>query len=208
MNKFQCIANDYLAQIKSQYDCIDKGSIKMEYIAINDNSIKVSSTPYILDNAKVAIVIYYYSYLVWKQFDNNYFVLFMDTEDNIDSSLNIEGWKIEFSEPITSSYRTYGKSLTISKNNLSLSISVPKFDVGEKFPKIWELINKVKQCDSQIELDLLGKLYEREEEIAHLEKDNFVLRYKNEVMEETMKSYKDLLSKIQELISTTSNSNS
>lgn len=203
MSKFRSIANDYLAQIKSQYDCILKGSIKMEYITINnDNLVKVSSTPYILDNAKIAIVIYYYSYLVLTQYDNNYFVLFMDTEGNIDSSLNIGGWKIEFSDPITSSYRTYYKDLTISKSNLSTSISVPKHNVGEIFPKIWELINKVQLCDSQIELDLLEKLYEKEEEIANLEKNNFELRYKNEVMKETMDSYKDLLSHIQELIST------
>ena len=53
--------------------------------------------------------------------DQSFFALFLDSDaDNeVNDNLVIDGWKLKFASPYTSEYRTYGRSLYMSKDNLS-----------------------------------------------------------------------------------------
>lgn len=194
------IADDYRQRIYKENPKIILGSIHTEYLAINEESVQSSSLPYILDDADIGLVIYLYDYVVIYKDDSSFFALFMTKDGKAEDYIEIDGWRLSFPRPQTGLYRTYSRYAYISKGNLRIGIEVSKYHVANEVQRLWNLFAIARTCNTQLELNFLKKMYEKDSDIKYLQGKNLILENNIEFLHEQINAYKNLLSKIEELV--------
>jgi hypothetical protein len=203
MNNFRKISEEYKSHIISQNPNIWGQTVKMHYFILDGDTVEYSTVPFVLDSAKRAMVIYTYTYTVVTSDDRSFFALFLDSTANneADDNLVIDGWKLKFDLPYTSGYRTYGRTLYMSKENLSLEINDHWSDyLGTGFETYWKLFERVRECSTQKELNMLKELFRAKKDIDELKGNMLTEQYKNFVLEERCKAYESLLERVNSML--------
>ena len=203
MNNFRKISEEYKSHIISQNPNIWGQTVKMHYFILDGETVEYSTVPFVLDSAKRAMVIYTYTYTVMTNNDQSFFALFLDSDaDNeVNDNLVIDGWKLKFDSPYTSGYRTYGRSLYMSKDNLSLEINDHWSSfLGTRFDTYWKLFARVRECSTQKELNILKELFRTNKDLDELKGNMLTEQYRNFVLEEKCRAYESILEKIDSML--------
>jgi hypothetical protein len=205
MNTRKEIADDFEKEIvKKNHICV----YRTKYVAIvKKNQVDISSYAYNIEKSKYAVIFLIYSYTVVTQEDMSTFVLFLDDKGRIDSKLVIDGWEIKFNDPITFGARSYGRDLTVSKENLSFRLysHTDCENLVEWFAKMWKYIVQAMSCKTQTEIKMIQDLVEKDEKIDKLENDIIEEKWENYQNEELIKNYKNLLNRIEEIVNKQNN---
>ena len=203
MNNFRKISEEYKSHIISQNPNIWGQTVKMHYFILDGETVEYSTVPFVLDSAKRAMVIYTYTYTVMTNNDQSFFALFLDSDaDNeVNDNLVIDGWKLKFDSPYTSGYRTYGRSLYMTKENLSLQIHDHwSCYLGGGFDTYWKLFARVRECSTQKELNILKELFLAKKDLDVLNGNMLTEQYRNFVLEEKCRAYESILEKIDSML--------
>lgn len=203
MNNFRKITEEYKSHIINQNPNIWPKTVKMHYFILDGDAVEYSTVPFVLDNAKRAMVLYTYTYTVTTWDDKSFFALFLDSTSSTvaNDHIVIDGWELKFCAPYTSGYRTYGRTLYMSKDNLSLKVQGYMNDfVGNGFQTYWKLFARVRECTTQKELNMLMELLEAQKNIDELKGNMLAGQYRNFVLEERCKAYESLLKKIDSMV--------
>ena len=178
MVDFASIANNAVSELKK----VKGDSLRFRpptYIAIASNDTTRSSNLWmILNEAKIAVVILPYSYLVLTAEDTSAFILFINNEGYCSDSININGWELKFDTPKESSYRTYNRYATISKNGYEITLRTPcgTLDTND-FKKIWKCFRLISTINEDyVALPLIKELYDNELVIESLKKRKYSQR--------------------------------
>jgi hypothetical protein len=200
MNRYD-ISNDYRKKFVEENKSVWSNTIKPVYFSINGNQAKASSNPYSMEQAEHGLVAFTYSYTVISQDSSSLVPLFFNANGDIEDYIIIDGWKLYFSEPITSMYRCYSTLVYMEKGTLKTEVSFnPSWKIVEEFPRIWELFCTVRTCNSQVEIDYVKKIYNQGIEIDDLKSKNLVSEAKIESLNILVDSYKQLLEKISNML--------
>lgn len=197
MNNFRQVFDEYKDSFLKDNSSVWKNSLKPLYCINNNGIIETSDLPYIMDSAEEAFVICQYTYTVIRQPDIDYFFLYMNKQGKIDNAIVKDGWTFKFGKPETGPYRS-SPSFNISKQNLKLEIYLR----GSKpnMSRMWKLFSEARKCSTQLELEYLEMLYDKESELEELTKSNAELKYRKALLEERIESYRGLLKKIEDLV--------
>ena len=172
-----------------------------EYVTIDGNSeTAFSDYAYNVDNAKYTIVCCKYDYTVSTQMDSSAFVLFIDENGHADSKLKIGNWTITMDTPHTGSWRTNGRVLYASYKELRFKLSLKDYKLAEDIANKWPYLLKAMECSTQLELDFLSKLADKEDELKEL--NQISLRKELELSQKSilLDSYKEILDEIKNLV--------
>lgn len=199
MNKRE-IVEDYKSYIITQNKSICPNTIHIEYLAIDGDNVRVSTVPYILDNAPISVVIYHYQYIVQTQRSSNFFALFMTETGRVEDYIEINGWHFRFNTPITAHFHTDSKYAIISKGNLELKVKIPLAYISSSMDKLWALFKEARNCTTILELEYLKKLFEANKQIEELDGRNFKQESQIDLLNEKIKAYEGLLDKIEKMV--------
>lgn len=176
-------------------------NIRTEYFSIDDDNIYQSTMPFILDKAKVGLVIYRYTYTVISAEDYSFCSLFIKENGEAEDYIEIDGWRFRFDRPITSMYRTYSRAVCISNGVLTLVIKLYQpFEIADKMKRLWELFKLCRKCTTQLELDFLCKMYNQECDLIELSEKNLRQEYEIEKLQAELETHKNLIKKIEQLV--------
>lgn len=176
-------------------------NIRSEYFSVDDNNINQSTTPFILDTAKIGLVIYRYTYTVLSAQDYSFCSLFIKENGEAEDYIEIDGWRFSFDKPITSMYRTYSKEVRISNGTLKLAIKLYQpFEIVDKMKRLWELFRLCRKCTTQLELDFLCKMYNQECDLTELMDKNLKQENEIEMLKAELETHKNLIKRIEQLV--------
>ena len=200
MDIIKCI-NDYTDFLYKNYGGIWKNTIKHKYFSIIGSQVKETAVPFNLEKSDIAVVFFSYTYTAITQNYNSFFSLFYNREkEELDNSINIDGWEMKYDDPVTSSYRTEYRYVTISKDNMRAKIGGYNWKMRDDFPKIWNLFELARTCETQKELDLVVKIFRKEDEITSLKEKNLSEEIRSENLSDQLLAYKDLLDVIKQIV--------
>ena len=165
------------------------------YAAISEgNNILCSTTPHILGNAKECILIHQRSQVAISNWYSWYFVEYINSEGcvcggNLGNgfTLNITAW---------GSFSNQVMSLDYNETHLYWCDT----PWGASLPKVWKLYNRIKDVKSENEIELIVKLFNRDETILELEKEIEDFSFSNNLLKQERDQYKDLLKEIGDII--------
>ena len=203
MNNFRKISEEYKSHIISQNPNIWGQTVKMHYFILDGETVEYSTVPFVLDSAKRAMVIYTYTYTVVTNNDQSFFALFLDSDANNEANdyIVMDGWKLKFDTPYTSGYRTFSRSLNMSKDDLSLEIySHCSAFTNSGFDTYWKLFARVRECSTQKELNILKELFQAKKGLDDLKCNMLIEQYRNFVLEEKCRAYESILEKIDSML--------
>ena len=187
------LTNEKVVKVLDQY-----------YIAINGEDVIHSKLPYSADMSDYSIYMFSYKYKVIENYDVSMAALFFNKNGAIDEYIEIDGWKLKFYAPITSLHHCDRLGVIISKEELQLNICYDfvgfQFLV-DKMDKIWRLFTAARGCTTQMELDLILKVFNMEDSLDSIKKENLLERAARETAEIQIDAYKVLLNKIDTLVS-------
>lgn len=199
MNRYD-IACDFKKKFLEENPCIWKNTIKSSYISINGDTIKVSSNPYAMEESEHGLVIFKYTYTVQTQPDDCLVPLFFNKNGDIEDYIDLGGWTMSFTKPITSSYRCYNIYCYISNGSIKKSIKIDRYKIDQEFEGLWKLFSVARLCKTQLELDYAYKLYKEKQNVLCLKEANIKQAAEIESLKLLTKSYQSLLDSIKELV--------
>ncbi len=170
------------------------------YVSISDDDeVRCSTTPHILNNAYRCILIHVRSELAVSNWYAWYKLEYIDENGSVSDGKLGNGFRLV-------SY--YGQSYRDQKLNL-----VRDFDINnttliysftapfeEKMQKVWDLYRRVKNAKSQAELELIIDLINKDDQIVELEGKIADLNFTNLLLEKQNKQYKRILDEIKVLV--------
>ena len=175
--------------------------VNCKYVTIDENNkTDFSDYAYNVDNTKYTIVCCKYDYTVLTQMDSSAFVLFIDENGHADSKLKIGNWTITMDTPHTGSWRTNRRVLYASYKELRFELSLKNYKLAEDIANKWPYLIKAMECSTQLELDFLSKLADKEDKLKEL--NQISLRKELELSQKSilLDSYKELLDEIKNLV--------
>ena len=122
-------------------------------------------------NLDMAICIYRYDYMVVSCFDSSFLVLFVDEKGCHNNCYEQNGWTISFDKPKTSDYRTYNHRMCSITGPNGIKINAIYVAVSRSetmIAKIWKYFVRAQKCTTQLELDLLYEVYNKDNTIEEL----------------------------------------
>lgn len=200
MNRYE-IAMDFKKKFMSENKNIWPQTMIPTYFAINGTDVKVSSNPYSFENSEYGLVIFHYIYTVISQSDKCIIGLFFNSNGEIEDFIEIDGWKLYFSKPVTAGWRcdrTTGFHITNGKLKLDARIHVN--DLYQNFPRIWQLFSIIRTCETQKEVDFALRIYAREGEILSLKEKNLKEEAKVDALNILLEANKEFIEKLKELV--------
>lgn len=205
MNDVVEIANRAISELKKSKE----GHLRFgtpSFLAIaEDDKIETSIFSFNLKEAYIAVVILPYSYRVVTADDSSAFVIFIDSNGYCNDSITINGWTLMFETPKESSYRTYHRYATISKDEIELTLSTPNGSLTpDDFKQIWKyfkLISTNNECHAL--LPLVEELYDNEVEIKSLKREIICREHELFITQALLKANKELIENIKHLINST-----
>lgn len=204
MVDFASIANNAISELKR----VKGGPLRFSpptFIAIKaDDTIESSNLWLILKDAKMAVVILPYSYVVLTAEDSSAFVLFIDDKGHCNDSIDVKGWNLKFDIPKESLYRTYHRVATISKDGYEVTLQTPYGTIDPKdFKRIWKYFKLISTIyDDYASLPLYEELYDNDVKIDTLKKENVRHEYELFITEARLKANNELLEKLSQIIKT------
>lgn len=205
MIDFASISNNAVSELKK----VKGDSLRFRaptYIAISSNdTIKSSNLWLNLNDAKIAVVILPYSYIVLTAEDTSAFILFIDEEGYCSDSIDVNGWNLKFDIPKESLYRTYNRYATISKNGHAVTLRTPfgTLDTND-FKKIWKCFRLISTINEDYAtLPLIKDLYDNELVIDSLKKENIRKEYERLSTEAYLKANQEFIEKLRQIINIT-----
>lgn len=202
MSDFVAIANDAISQIKE----LKRNRLRFNspiYLALyNDDHIEKSNLWFILKNADMAVVILPFEYRVITSESSSAYILFIDKNGICNDSISLNGWLLKFDSPKESTYRTYNRYATISKDGHEVTLSTPCEWVGaEEFKRIWEYFKLIStECSDYSSLPLYQNLYDKDVKIEALKADNIRVAYQCLTTSSLLKANEELINTIKQLI--------
>lgn len=200
MNRYD-IAMDFKKKFIEQNEKVLRQTVKASFISINGNNVKVSRNPFSMEKAEHGLVIFTYSYIVIEREDDCMVPLFFNSNDEIEDYINLDGWKLYFSKPLTALYRCYNFNCFMTNGLLEISISINPLNLDNEFERIWHLFSIVRTCKTQKEIDFAKKIYQNEKDIQALKETNMRAEAKKEELRMLLDAHKDFIENIKELIS-------
>lgn len=195
------VTNVFVKEFIEKNKNVWSSTLRATYFSINADNVKASSFPYSMESAEHALVVYSYVYTVHTQEDSSMFSIFFNANGDIEHYIEIDGWRLSFSSPITSDYRNYGTYCYISKGTIEGEIRIKDERQMDKcFDEIWKLFCKARNCETQQEIDFLIEMYKLNIDINELNDKNIKLEAEIKAKETIISSYKELLHKIEELV--------
>lgn len=191
---------DFKKKFIEQNENVWSKTIRPSFISINGDDIKVSTNPYSMEKAEHGLVIFYYTYTVITQNDCCMVPLFFNSNGEIEDYIEIDGWKLYFSKPITALYRCDYCTCYMSKESLKLSITTYPWKLDDEFERIWHLFSVARSCQTQRELDFAYKIFESEGEILSLKEDNLKDKVKIDELNALLDTHNEFIEKIKKLI--------
>lgn len=119
----------------------------------------------------IVICIYKYDYMVVSCTDSSFIVYFYDEKGWHNNCYEQNGWTISFDTPKTKDYRTYNYRMCsiIGPNGIKINNIYVAVDRCETMiAKIWKYFIRAQKCASQLELDLLYEVYNKDNTIEEL----------------------------------------
>ena len=197
---FRELSNFCIGRYKERLDSEYQKYVKTIYVSISDNNeVRCSTTPHILNNAYKCILIHVRSELAFTNWYTWYKVEYIDKEGCVTDGTLGNGFRL------TSTYQGsyYNQKLNLLHDNnindttLIYSVSAP---FEEKMQKVWDVYLRARKSKSQSGLELMAELIEKDEQILELEGEIANLKFTNILVEKQKKQYKDLLKEIKELV--------
>lgn len=202
MADFTTIANNAISElkrIKGDSLCFNVPT----FLAIMaDDTIEYSNLWLILKNAKIAVVILPYSYVVLTAKDSSAFILFIDDRGYCNDSIDINGWMLKFDTPKESLYRTYNRYAIISKAGYEVTLGTIHGTLSpDDFKRIWKYFKLISTInDDYALLPLVKELYDNEIAIDSLKKENIRKEYERFIIETTLKANQELIENLKQII--------
>ena len=196
MNRYD-IACDFKKKFLEENPC---NTIKPSYISINGDTIKVSSNPYAMEESEHGLVIFKYTYTVQTQPDDCLVPLFFNQNGDIEDYIELDGWKLSFDKPYTSTNRCYNIKCYISNGSLKKSIIIDRYKIDQEFDSIWKLFSVARMCKTQLELDYAYKLFKEKQNVLSLKEKNIKQAAEIDSLKMLTKSYQSLLDSFKEII--------
>lgn len=202
MIDFASVANNAISELKR----VKGDSLRFStptYIAIReDGTIDSSNLWLILKDAKMAVVLLPYSYVVLTAKDSSAFILFIDDKGYCSDSININGWNLRFDTPKEKLYRTYNRIATISKDGYEVTLKTPYGTIQPNdFKRIWKYFKLISTIHEDFaSLQLYAELYDNDVKIESLKKENIRHEYELFKTEALLKANKELLENINQII--------
>ena len=166
-----------------------KKYVKTLYISISeDNNVKLSTTPHVLQGTYQCILMHEYSQIPISNIYFWYEIEYINPEGCVlDSDLG-DGFNL-----ISDKHKHSSSSIRLMFQDKYL---YSNFD----FRRVWELYTKIKDVSSEPERKLIINLYYKDEHVLNLEKQIEDFKYANHLLEQERDQYKDLLDEIKELV--------
>lgn len=193
-------AMDFKKKFISENENVLAKTLKLSYVSINGDDVKVSANPYSMEKAEYGLVIFHYNYTVITQSDCCIATLFFNSNGDIEDFIEIGGWKFYFDKPITAQYRCGYRSCYMTNGKLKLDIITHPWKLDDEIERVWKLFSVVRTCDTQKEIDFACKIYYREDDILSLKEKNLKAEAKIDTLEMLLDAHKDLLEKIKEAV--------
>ena len=156
----------------------------------DDNEVKCSITPHILEKAKECILIHescnMNEYLHKVEFIN---------EDGCVTAGELEG---DFSIDIDGICKHNRPSLSLKYGNLVIYWVDKHW--ADNIPRLWELYTQLRDKTSKSEIKLISKLYSQNDDILKLKKELVDFKFENHLLEQERNQYKELLDEIKEMV--------
>ena len=189
------IATAFIDKFLRENPSVFKRGLRAAFISINGDVAKVSSYPYSIDKAEHCIILLMYEYNVWQTNDYSYIPLCFNANGDIEDFIEINGWKLSFNKPVTSSWHSGPAQVFIE--NREKKIAVDWYRREDYFPGIWKLFTIAQTCTTQLELDFALKAYKDEIELDCLREKVLKDEAKIDALNIQLSSYKELLEKIE-----------
>lgn len=119
----------------------------------------------------MVICIYRYDYMVVSCTDSSFLVFFYDEKGWHHNCYEQNGWTISFDTPKTRDYRTCNHRMCSIAGPNDIKISVIYVAVTKcetMIAKIWKYFVRSQKCTTQLELDLLYEIYNKDNTIEEL----------------------------------------
>lgn len=205
MVDFADIANNAISELKRVKGDSLRFSAPVYLAILADDTVKSSHLWLILKNAKTAVVMLPYSYVVLTAKDTSAFILFIDDNGNCNDSLEVNGWNLKFDAPKERLYRTYNRDATISKAGHEITLRTPSGTVTtDDFKKIWKYFKLISTINEDYaSLQLYQELYDNDITIDSLKKENIRKEYERLHTETHLKANEELIENLKQIINST-----
>ena len=194
------IAMDFKKKFIEQNKNVYEKTIKDTFVSINGDDVRVSRIPYSIEEAEHALVFFEYKYLVQSNDDSSQVALFFNSNGEVEDYIEIDGWRLSFSEPKTSFYRSRPLECFMKKDSLGLSVGIKGLNIRDAFPRIWHLFSIIRTCKTQKEIDYAYQVYQKEGDLLSLKQKNLMDESKIAELEFLLDTYKELLDKIKGML--------
>lgn len=201
MNRYET-AMDFKNKFIEQNENVLKLTVKPSFVSINGDDVRISTNPYSMENAEHGLVIFHYTYIVIEREDCCMVPLFFNSNGEVEDYIEIDGWKLYFSKPLTAYYKCNTFECKMSNGPLKLSINIFPWELDDEFEKIWHLFSLVRTCKTQNEINLAQKVYQTEGEVLSLKEKSMGAEAKIDALNMLLDVHKDFIEKIKELVCT------
>ena len=192
------IAKAFIDKFLREHPSVFKRSLRTAFISINGDVAKVSSYPFSIENAEHCIILFMYEYNVWQTNDYSYIPLCFNATGDIEDFIEINGWKLSFNKPVTSSLHSGPAKVFIENGEKKIVLEWSRRE--DYFPRIWKLFTIAQTCTTQLELDFALKAYKDGVELDGLREKVLKDEAKIDALNMQLCSYKNLLEKIEQLV--------
>ena len=162
---------------------------KTLYVSISeDNNVKCSTTPHVLQDAYQCILMHEYSDTPISNIYYWYEIDYINSEGCVQASDLGEGFSL-----ISSRRKDYSPFITLGYQGKHLYSNLD-------IKKVWELYTKIKEVSSESERKLIVELYFKDEHVLNLKKQIEDFKFTNHLLEQERDQYKDMLDEIKDLV--------
>ena len=200
MANFRELSNYCIERYKESLNSEYQKYIKTLYVSISDeNEVRCSTTPHVLNNACRCILIHLRSELAFTNWYTWYKVEYINKEGCVTDGKLGNGFRL--SSDYRGNYLNQRLNLLhdkdINDTTLIYSISAP---FEEKMQKVWDVYLRARKAKSQTGLEFMAELIEKDEQILELEGEIANLKFTNILLEKQKKNYRGLLKQIEEMV--------
>ena len=166
-----------------------KKYVKTLYISISeDNNVKLSTTPHVLQGTYQCILMHEYSQIPISNIYYWYEIEYINSEGCVLTSDLGDGFNL-----VSYKHKHSSSSIILRFQDKYL---YSNYD----FRRVWELYTKIKDIPLESERELIISLYYKDEHVLNLEKQIEDFKFTNHLLEQERDQYKDMLDEIKDLV--------
>ena len=200
MVDFKELSDFCVKRYKESLDLEYQKYVKTLYVSISDDDeVKCSTAPHVLNDAYRCILIHVRSELAVSNWYAWYKLEYIDENGCVTDGKLGNGFRLATS--FGQNYRDQKLNLVydvdINNTTLIYSFSAP---FEERMQKVWDLYCRVKNVKSQAELQMIIDLINKDDQIIELEGNIADLNFTNLLLEKQNKQYKRMFDEIKGLV--------